>query len=372
MVEGNYIYGNGIVGSGFQHNNYTAAIGITFQYNRFGPMRTGAGGNALKDRSAGLVVRYNWIEHGNRQLDLVDGEDSAQIRNDPAYRKTFVYGNLLIEPDGAGNNQITHYGGDSGNEPNYRKGTLYFYNNTIVSTRAGNTAMFRISTNDELCDARNNIFFNTANGSNLAMMAEQGNITLRNNWAKSSWINSHEGGSFGGTVTVASPFVTGTAPGFVDLAGQNFKLAAGAQAINAGTALHADALTANNVLRHYVKHQQSEARPSSGSLDLGAYEFATVAPVQITVVDFPPAVKGRFYRHQYQVSGGSGNYIWSVLGDLPLGLRLDPTTGVISGKLARKGSWTFQISVRDAADASNASSPVVATLNVGLYSGIVP
>ena len=121
LVEGNYIYGNGIVGSAFQHNNYTAAIGITFQYNRFGPLRAGAGGNALKDRSAGLVVRYNWIESGNRQLDLVDAEDSAQIRKDPSYHKTFVYGNLLIEPDGAGNSQITHYGGDSGAEDTYRK-----------------------------------------------------------------------------------------------------------------------------------------------------------------------------------------------------------------------------------------------------------
>ena len=142
LVEGNYILGNGIVGSGFQHNNYTAAIGITFQYNRFGPMRAGAGGNALKDRSAGLVVRYNWIESGNRQLDLVDGEDSSQIRNAPEYRKTLVYGNLLIEPDGAGNSQIAHYGGDSGTVANYRKGTLYFYNNTVVSTRAGNTTLF--------------------------------------------------------------------------------------------------------------------------------------------------------------------------------------------------------------------------------------
>jgi hypothetical protein len=99
LVEGNYIYGNGIAGSAFQHNNYTAAIGITFQYNRFGPLRAGSNGNALKDRSAGTVIRYNWIESGNRQLDLVDAEDSVQIRKDAAYHETFVYGNILIEPD---------------------------------------------------------------------------------------------------------------------------------------------------------------------------------------------------------------------------------------------------------------------------------
>ena len=76
LVEGNYIYDNGNTGSVYEHNNYTAAVGITFQYNRFGPLRSGASGNNLKDRSAGLVVRYNWIEGGNRQLGLVDGEDT--------------------------------------------------------------------------------------------------------------------------------------------------------------------------------------------------------------------------------------------------------------------------------------------------------
>ena len=65
-------------GNLFHHNSYTAAIGITFEYNRYGPLLAGAGGNNLKDRSAGMVARYNWIEGGNRQLDLVDAEDSSQ------------------------------------------------------------------------------------------------------------------------------------------------------------------------------------------------------------------------------------------------------------------------------------------------------
>ena len=144
LVEGNHIYDNGITDSLFEHNNYTAAIGITFQYNRFGPLRSGALGNNLKDRSAGLVVRYNWIEGGNRQLDLVDGEDSGLIRSDPRYRETHVYGNVLIEPAGAGNRQIAHYGGDSGATANYRKGTLHFYNNTVVSTRTDRTTLLRL------------------------------------------------------------------------------------------------------------------------------------------------------------------------------------------------------------------------------------
>lgn len=272
LVQNNYIYGNGNAGSAFEHNNYTAAIGITFQYNRFGPLRAGANGNALKDRSAGTVIRYNWIEGGNRNLDLVDGEDSILIRNDPAYHKTFVYGNVLVKPDG-GNNQTTHYGGDSGTTSDYRKGTLYFYNNTIVSTRTGTTVVFRLSTIDETCDARNNIFYTTTAGSNLAMLAETGVLTLTNNWVKSGWKNSFES-PFGGIVSGGGTFVTGTSPGFVDLANQDFRLLSAGQAVNAGTVLNPETQPANNVVRQYLKHQSNETRPASGSLDIGAFEFA--------------------------------------------------------------------------------------------------
>ena len=62
LIERNSIFGNGIENSYFQHNTYSAALDITYQYNYMGALRTNAGGNNLKDRSAGLVVRYNWIE----------------------------------------------------------------------------------------------------------------------------------------------------------------------------------------------------------------------------------------------------------------------------------------------------------------------
>ena len=361
LVEGNYIFGNGIVGSAFQHNNYTAAIGIVFQYNRFGAMRAGANGNALKDRSAGTVVRYNWIEAGNRQLDLVEGEDSVQIRSAPEYRKTYVYGNVLIEPDGAGNSQITHYGGDGGDAATYRKGTLYFYNNTVVSTRTGNTTLFRLSTNEENCDARNNIFYVTANGANLALIDDTGILSISHNWFKPSWRISH--GTATGTVINDGTSVHWTTPAFVDEAAQDFRLASNSFCINAGTTLHADALPANNVVRQYVRHQTSEARPVNGTLDIGAYEFAN-APLQITTAALADGLRGRFYYQILQASGGSGNFVWSVSsGSLPNGMWLDASTGKIHGKAALKGVWNFTIT---ATDGQNQASKNF-TVNVRLY-----
>jgi hypothetical protein len=365
LVEGNYIYGNGISGSAFQHNNYTAAIGITFQYNRFGPLRAGSAGNALKDRSAGTVIRYNWIESGNRQLDLVDGEDSVQIRNDPQYRKTLVYGNLLIEPDGAGNSQITHYGGDSGTVADYRKGTLYFYNNTVVSTRAGNTTLFRLSSNEENCDARNNIFYNTAAGANLAMLDDTGILTISHNWIKPGWRTSH--GTATGTLNNDGTSVLGASPGFVNEGGQDFKLLSASAAVNAGMALNPNVLPTDNVVRQYVKHQLSEARSVSGVFDIGAYEFSAIAPVQIITSSLPDGRRGRVYSRSLSATGGSGSYTWSVsTGILPVGLRLDPATGQIWGKGVVKGAWNFTVTAQDINNAS-AFATQSFTVNVRFY-----
>ncbi len=158
LLERNYIHGNGMEGSIYQHNNYTEVDHITFQYNHFGPLRVGCLGNNLKDRSAGTLIRYNWIEAGSRTIDLVESDYDSLI-NDPDYRETHVYGNVLIKHDVQENGQVIHYGGDSGVYSRYRKGRLFFYNNTVVSKRSDKTTLFGISTNDENVSAYNNSLF---------------------------------------------------------------------------------------------------------------------------------------------------------------------------------------------------------------------
>jgi hypothetical protein len=240
---------------------------MVYQFNYLGPLRTNCPGNNLKDRSAGTVVRYNWIESGNRQLDLVDAEDSMDLVNHPSYRKTLVYGNILIEPDGAGNSQIVHYGGDSGDTTIYRKGTLYFYNNTVVSTRTGNTTLLRLSTNEETCDCRNNIIYVTAPGSRLALLDSSGILHLHNNWLKTGWQESHSG--LTGVIYDEGGNVIGDNPGFMDATAQDYHLNDSSACIDAGTSLHPEA---DHLSYQYVKHLAWEPRPSSGPLDIGAFE----------------------------------------------------------------------------------------------------
>jgi hypothetical protein len=271
LIEANRIFGNGIAGSLFEHNTYTAAIGIVYQGNRFGPLRAGASGNNLKDRSAGLVVRYNWIEGGNRELDLVDAEDSDALVNHPSYRETFVYGNVLIEPDGAGNSQIVHYGGDSGVTEIYRKGILHFFHNTVVSLRAGNTTLLRLSTDEESADARNNILYVTAAGNRLAMLDADGALALSHNWIKPGWVASH--GGLSGAISDDGTGISGTAPGFVDALAQNFHLLDSSNAVDAGGPLDPDVLPDHDPVSQYREHQALDPRPDDGAPDLGAFEL---------------------------------------------------------------------------------------------------
>lgn len=286
LIEGNSIHGNGNVGRAFEHNAYTAAIGITYQYNRFGPPRAGSVGNNLKDRSAGLVVRNNWIEGGNRQLDLVEGDDTEAIPAEPSYRETFVYGNVLIEPDGAGNSQIVHYGGDNGDEALYRKGTLHFYQNTVVSYRSGNTTLLRLSTDDETADMRNNVLYVAASGDRLGIVDETGTALLSHNWIKPGWVDSHSGQP--ADVVDDNTGIETAAPGFTDAPSADFHPLPDAAIVNAGAALHPDAPPAT---RQYVEHQSSEARPTDAELDLGAFEYCAVpCPEPASAAAFATAV----------------------------------------------------------------------------------
>jgi Putative Ig domain len=344
LIEANYIYDNGNTNSLFEHNTYTEALGITYQFNRFGPLRAGALGNNLKDRSAGLVVRYNWIEGGNRQLDLVE-TDSATIENDPSYRTTHVYGNVVIEP-AAGNRQIVHYGGDNGGTASYRKGTLHFYQNTLVSTRTDRTTLFRLSTNEEHADARNNIFYPSAHtGPNLSLLDDTGILNLTHNWFKAGYVGGFSGVS--GVITDDGTSVLGNTPGFIDEASQAFRLTQTSDAVNEGTVLASGALP---VFSEYVKHLSSESRPNDGVPDLGAFEMQDGQPADLAVTtsSLPNGTTGQNYSAMLGAVGGLAPYSWSVIGgNLPTGLALNAGTGAITGTPAADGTSLFTVQVTD-------------------------
>jgi hypothetical protein len=173
---------------------------------------------------------------------------------------------VLVEGDGEGNSQIVHFGGDSGTTSQYRDGTLHFFHNTVVSTRSGNTTLFRLSFPGSSLDARNNVFFATAGGNRLAIVAADGDASLTHNWLPTGWRDSHSGAT--GTIT-ASDNVEGAAPGFADVGAQDFTLSAGAAADGAAGPLAGPA-SAHPVRRAYVVHRGGAARATAN--DQGAFE----------------------------------------------------------------------------------------------------
>ncbi|MHC4714453.1 MAG: right-handed parallel beta-helix repeat-containing protein [Planctomycetota bacterium] len=274
-IEGCHYYDNGKEGAKgvYIHQTYTETMGMLYQYNHFGPLRAGCIGSNLKDRSSGNIIRYNWIEGGNKQIDIPDSHDSEETRNDPRYRETFVYGNVLIEHEGDGNPEMVTYGGDMGDPSRYRNGTLYFYNNTVISHRSDKWFLLKLKTNDESADVRNNIIYGTGPGGNCAMSGWAGTLRMSHNWLKPGWKHSHAGDEFEGEVIDDGTQITGETPGFADFEAQDLHLAAGSPCVDGGTALHDDALPDNDVKLQYVRHRKVEPRPSDGSIDIGAFEY---------------------------------------------------------------------------------------------------
>ncbi|HTJ80701.1 MAG TPA: right-handed parallel beta-helix repeat-containing protein [Polyangiaceae bacterium] len=289
LIEQNYVYGNGSLTDYYEHNVYNEVSDVVYQYNHFGSPRAGnqgvLGAN-IKERSAGVVIRYNWIEDGGHLIDLVDAQEAqADTVGMATFHTSHVYGNIMVR-NGTQEGSMIHYGGDSGLYQNYRKGTLYFYQNTLV-VRNQNApdysapAVFELSTNDEHLVSMNNIYWSPIVPGGLtpiAMLGERdGNIsgiaTFSSDWMTNGWSPYNQiPGNDANVVAQVNGFgsgMGGTNPGFVDAASGDFTLTSSAPVIGQGTDL-ANAMPAQPVTQQYVVHQNAKPRPAEAQPTLGA------------------------------------------------------------------------------------------------------
>jgi hypothetical protein len=221
-VVGNSIFNNGIVGDEHEHNSYMESQGIVYEFNHYGAVRQGAGGNAIKDRSAGTVIRYNRIDDGAHAFDLVEAEDfPGTATKDPAYRTTFVYGNQISKRD---NGSFIHYGGDhygstpgsNWGEPIFRKGTLYFFYNTVIMNPGG--SVFQVSTTDEHAEIWDNVIFATGGMVQMRQGTDGigstwtagGIVNLGRNWVSAGWKDADQYHPIPGMLNGASNLLTGS------------------------------------------------------------------------------------------------------------------------------------------------------------------
>jgi hypothetical protein len=104
---------------------------------------------------------------------------------------------------------------------------------------------------------------------------------------------------------------------------------------------------------------------------------ATIIPVQalqIATSSLSPGTKGRSFSNALSASGGISPYIWSVgSGQLPPGLLLSPSTGVISGVPSQTGTFSFAVALNDASNERTTKSMTLAvsspTTTTGNFDG---
>lgn len=282
LLEGNYIHGNGSLDRSYEHNVYIEASNVVYQFNRFGPPRMGRDGNQganIKERSAGVVIRNNYIEDGAHILDIVDAQEAkATTVAMPSFHSTHVYGNVIVrgaEPSGT----LIHYGGDSGALADYRKGTLYFYNNTVVVKNVGykdytRTGIFELSTNEETVVSRNNVYF-TAEAAvevrPVGLLGQRDTIfngigNFAGDWM-SKGITAHNinpGGSdkINAKLIGLDSVMRGEQPGFRDFAADDYALVG--PGLPPAVDLPKEIPRALAPQASYVKHQRGKAAPDAG------------------------------------------------------------------------------------------------------------
>lgn len=320
LIEGNYFYNNGVRGRMFEHNTYSAAINTTYQFNRYGPLVNGSRGYGLKDRGSGTVIRYNWIEGGRRQISLDDAEDTALITFDPRYNDSFVYGNVLVEPDHKfdswGDDEILHFGGDTLTVP-YRHGTLYFYNNTIVTYRMikeygegsfnrgrqERTVLFYLPTNDQHVEAKNNIFYKGGDAP-IVILNGSGSVDLSHNWFSEGWGYDFNPDTSSAIINDDGTNIDGENPGFVN---GDVKLPEGME------------MDPENTLKLMVKYGSDELAVYNEGISRAGIKQDIVMNMPVT------AVKGRTYMPaQTLVEYLGGVYYWNAGDsriDIVLGLK---------------------------------------------------
>jgi len=289
LLSGNHFHGHGLPGNDKLHSTYTQSVGTTIEFNRYGPLHPDALGHSVKDRSVGTVVRYNLIEAGAHTIDLVEAEDFPHTATaDPAYRRAFVYGNLIFHRGEAGS--LIHYGGDhvdsqpdrSWGEPIFRQGTLYFYNNTVQITTGPRSWLFQLSTTLESAEVFNNVFLHDPGVTtrNLRMRQEVGKawsgdglLRLGTNWISPGVVdNANPWLKLGGQVVGLDRQLGGTGPS-VD--GKTLRPLPASALIDASTPLPAPA-AAHPVLYQIDRSAVISARQVTGrTLDLGSLEASS-------------------------------------------------------------------------------------------------
>ncbi|MBI3650760.1 MAG: hypothetical protein HY231_06895 [Acidobacteria bacterium] len=325
--------------NGFSHNFYLNGNKATVQ---FCYIHDALYGQNFKTRGHYTELLYNYIADSNEgEVGPVDGTDTTTPNSNMV-----MIGNLVIsKPNRTGNtSKFIDFGADSGGVHN---GTLYLVNNTLIAGSSA-IAFLSASATDARIVAENNVFY----GSNtIASAATAARISGDTNWIPASAV-------------VPSGFsnsLSGADPGFVNAAQRNYHLTSAAACRNVG--LNAPVYYDGSGVLHsavplfeYVEHLNSVARASDGSLDIGAFEYGTVAanqppvvtagPDQIASLRSPAVLQGEVTDDGLPEPSAL-TVAWSVISGPGTGSFLSPNTPTTMATFSAKGTYLLRLMASD-------------------------
>lgn len=91
----------------------------------------------------------------------------------------------------------------------------------------------------------------------------------------------------------------------------------------------------------------------------------TISALEISPHTLPDGTVGVVYETTVlSVAGGTPEYTWSIVGDVPEGLAFDTTTATLAGTPTVAGIFTFSVTVQDSTTLINLSTTVEYTINI--------
>jgi hypothetical protein len=169
-----------------------------------------------------------------------------------------------------------HYGGDNGNPAQYRKGTLFFFNNTVIirgeERTRWNTALFRLETSDETADVHNNIVFRQGS-THVFLLDGPGRLRLGANWVSEGFGQRLHPEPGMAPIAGLERIIRGRGSPFVDVDSADLRVLPGSDAARPGDPLAPDVASEYLPVQVYVPHQKAKPLPGgSARKALGALE----------------------------------------------------------------------------------------------------